>query len=58
MSYHVPVFAKAECRFKYPGGGIYVDATFGGGGHAQAIFKKMKRGTLALLIKIRMLHKI
>lgn len=47
MSYHVPVLLEQSVEgLNIQSRGIYVDVTFGGGGHAQAIFKKMRQGTL------------
>jgi 16S rRNA (cytosine1402-N4)-methyltransferase len=47
MSYHVPVLLKQSVEgLNIQTGGIYVDVTFGGGGHAKAIFEQMEQGTL------------
>ncbi|MGB3073968.1 MAG: 16S rRNA (cytosine(1402)-N(4))-methyltransferase RsmH [Chitinophagales bacterium] len=45
--YHVPVMLK-ECieGLSIQPGGIYVDVTFGGGGHSKAILEKIKHGKL------------
>ena len=47
MSYHEPVLLH-QCieGLKLDPGGVYVDATFGGGGHSQAIFEKLSTGRL------------
>ncbi|NQW28160.1 MAG: 16S rRNA (cytosine(1402)-N(4))-methyltransferase RsmH [Flammeovirgaceae bacterium] len=47
MSYHVPVLLR-HCieGLNIQSGGIYVDVTFGGGGHAKAIFESMEQGAL------------
>ena len=47
MSYHVPVLLKQSVEgLNIQAGGIYVDVTFGGGGHARSIFERMEQGTL------------
>lgn len=47
MSYHEPVLlSEAIEAMNIKPDGIYVDATFGGGGHAKAILKKLKTGKL------------
>ncbi|HLG33736.1 MAG TPA: 16S rRNA (cytosine(1402)-N(4))-methyltransferase RsmH [Bacteroidia bacterium] len=47
MSYHEPVLlSEAIEAMNIRPDGIYVDATFGGGGHAKAILKKLKTGKL------------
>lgn len=45
--YHIPVMLN-ECveGLEIKSGGIYVDATFGGGGHSKAILKKIGNGKL------------
>jgi 16S rRNA (cytosine1402-N4)-methyltransferase len=45
--YHVPVLLK-ECveGLSIRQGGIYVDVTFGGGGHSEAIFTQLTNGKL------------
>lgn len=42
MSYHIPVMAS-ECMeaLQIKPGGVYVDATFGGGGHSRLILEKL-----------------
>lgn len=47
MSYHQPVLVK-ECieGLNIRPDGIYVDLTYGGGGHSQEIFKRLKTGRL------------
>ena len=47
MSYHEPVLLKEAIEaMNIKPGGIYVDATFGGGGHSKTILKKLTRGKL------------
>lgn len=45
--YHIPVLLK-ECidGLDIKSGGIYVDATFGGGGHSREIIKRIETGRL------------
>lgn len=47
MSYHTPVMLK-ECLdgLRIQPAGIYVDLTFGGGGHSKAILEAINRGRL------------
>ena len=47
MSYHEPVLLH-QCieGLEIDPGGIYVDATFGGGGHSREIFKRLSTGRL------------
>jgi len=47
MTYHSPVLLK-ECieGLNINPDGIYIDVTFGGGGHSKEILKKLKRGRL------------
>ena len=47
MDYHEPVMLS-ECieALDIKPDGIYVDATFGGGGHTKAILKKLENGRL------------
>ncbi len=47
MSYHKPVLLQ-ECirQLQLKTGGVYVDATFGGGGHSQLILEQLKGGQL------------
>jgi len=45
--YHIPVLLKESIDgLNISSGGIYVDATFGGGGHSALILKKMNGGRL------------
>ena len=47
QAYHIPVMLKesVEALCIEPGG-IYIDATFGGGGHARKIWSRLKTGRL------------
>ncbi|AFD07777.1 16S rRNA (cytosine(1402)-N(4))-methyltransferase RsmH [Solitalea canadensis] len=47
MSYHNPVMLK-ECLdgLNIDPNGVYVDVTFGGGGHSKAILERLDKGTL------------
>lgn len=47
MSYHIPVLLK-ECieGLKIDPNGVYVDVTFGGGGHSREIIKLLDKGRL------------
>ncbi|WP_420854509.1 16S rRNA (cytosine(1402)-N(4))-methyltransferase RsmH [Solitalea lacus] len=47
MSYHKPVMLQ-ECLdgLNINPNGVYVDVTFGGGGHSKAILEKLDKGTL------------
>jgi 16S rRNA (cytosine1402-N4)-methyltransferase len=49
MTYHRPVMLT-ECLegLSTKSGGVYVDATFGGGGHSKAILEKLKGGKLVV----------
>src|SRR6186997_2556612 len=45
--YHVPVLVNEAIEgLKIKSDGVYVDATFGGGGHAKAILEKLTKGKL------------
>ncbi len=47
MSYHTPVLLNESVEgLNIRTGGIYVDVTFGGGGHSREIFKKLSSGKL------------
>lgn len=47
MSYHVPVMLKETIEaLGIDPEGVYVDATFGGGGHSRVIVEQLKGGTL------------
>ena len=42
QTYHVPVFLQESiCGLNLQDGGIYVDVTFGGGGHSREILRRM-----------------
>lgn len=46
-SYHIPVLLHAAVKgLNIRSGGIYVDVTFGGGGHSREILKQLSEGTL------------
>ena len=46
--YHIPVLLNASIEgLNLNPDGIYVDATFGGGGHARAILSQLRKGILA-----------
>jgi 16S rRNA (cytosine1402-N4)-methyltransferase len=48
MTYHIPVLADETVNgLNIQHNGIYVDVTFGGGGHSQLILKKLDKGILA-----------
>jgi 16S rRNA (cytosine1402-N4)-methyltransferase len=45
--YHIPVLLKESIEgLRIRSGGVYVDATFGGGGHSAAILREMDGGRL------------
>ncbi|MBM3435673.1 MAG: 16S rRNA (cytosine(1402)-N(4))-methyltransferase, partial [Bacteroidetes bacterium] len=45
--YHEPVLLKESIEgLNIKKGGIYVDATYGGGGHSFGILKKIGKGSL------------
>jgi 16S rRNA (cytosine1402-N4)-methyltransferase len=47
MYYHVPALLEESVRgLNIRSDGIYVDVTFGGGGHSMEILKRLKRGKL------------
>jgi 16S rRNA (cytosine1402-N4)-methyltransferase len=47
MNYHEPVLLKESVdALNIIDGGIYVDVTFGGGGHSKEILKRLKEGKL------------
>src|SRR5664280_3737374 len=47
MVYHIPALLKESIDgLNIQPGGIYVDATFGGGGHSMEILKRIKKGKL------------
>ncbi len=47
MEYHVPVMLKESLEgLALKAGGIYLDLTFGGGGHSRAILKHIENGRL------------
>jgi 16S rRNA (cytosine1402-N4)-methyltransferase len=47
QAYHVPVLLKESVDgLNIRPGGIYVDVTFGGGGHAKAILTRLEKGRL------------
>lgn len=39
--FHEPVMVEEVCRLLLQGGGVYVDATLGGGGHARALLERL-----------------
>ncbi|MFY0687631.1 MAG: 16S rRNA (cytosine(1402)-N(4))-methyltransferase RsmH [Cyclobacteriaceae bacterium] len=47
MEYHVPVLLKQSVEaLQIKKGGVYVDVTFGGGGHSLEIFNQLQEGVL------------
>ena len=60
MEYHNPVLLKETVDgLNIHPDGVYVDVTFGGGGHSKEILKRLgDKGNFLHLIKIRTLLKI
>ena len=49
MIYHKPVLLNESIEgLKIKPNGIYVDVTFGGGGHSKEIVKRLKQGFLSV----------
>lgn len=47
QAYHIPVMLKESVdALGIKSGGVYVDATFGGGGHSREIWSRLKKGRL------------
>ena len=47
MAYHIPALLDESIRgLNIRPDGIYVDATFGGGGHSREILKNLRKGKL------------
>ena len=54
--YHLPALLEESIAgLNLKPEGIYVDVTFGGGGHSRAILEKLTTGRLIALIRILML---
>jgi 16S rRNA (cytosine1402-N4)-methyltransferase len=56
MEYHNPVLLKASVDgLNIKPDGIYVDVTFGGGGHSKEVLSRLgQTGSCLLLIRMRM----
>ena len=56
MEYHNPVLLKETVEgLNIKENGVYVDVTFGGGGHSKEILKRLgRKGNCLLLTKIKM----
>ena len=54
MVYHIPALLYESMRLNIQPEGIYVDVTFGGGGHSAEILKRLKNGSLLLSIRMKM----
>ena len=59
MGYHEAVLLdESIAGLSIQPNGIYVDVTFGGGGHSKSILQKLENGKLLPLTKIAMHNKI
>jgi 16S rRNA (cytosine1402-N4)-methyltransferase len=55
MEYHNPVLLKASVDgLNIKPDGIYVDVTFGGGGHSKEVLSRLAKREGLLLIRMRM----
>ena len=55
MVYHIPALLYESIEgLNIQPEGIYVDVTFGGGGHSAEILKRLKNGSLLLSIRMKM----